>query len=358
VKKAVVEVPLAEQALKDIEAALSKTQADTETAKKAAAEAEKHFRTLAYSADGSQLAAGGDNHLVRTWMSDTGAPVESFAAHKAPVQAAAFLPNGAILSGSADSSLILWELSPAWALERTIGSIADGQTFSGRVTALAFSPDGTLLATGGGEPSRSGELKIFNVADGAAVRAIPDAHSDTVFGLEFSPDGVYLASSAADRFVKVFTVSNGKPARSFEGHTHHVLDVTWKSDGKVLASCGADNVIKVWDFVTGDQRRTTQPFGKEVTSLAFIGATPKVLASSGDKTVRLVNTDNGAMERTYSGPGDFMYAAASSADGRIAIAGGQDSTLFVWLVDGGQLLKSFAAPKPEESQPVAQATAN
>jgi WD40 repeat protein len=354
VKKAVTDVPLAEQALKESEATLAKAQADAEAAKKTAAEAEKPVLALAYSADGSQLATAGENRLVRTWMSDTGAPVETFSGHKAPVRGAAFLAD-TVLSIGADGELVAWDPAPSWTLERTIGSAADAQTLVGRVTAIAFSPDGKLLATGGGEPSRSGELKIWNVADGAPVRSLSDAHSDTVFGLEFSPDGVYLASSAADRFVKVFKLADGARARSFEGHTHHVLDVSWKSDGKVLASSGADNVIKVWDFTTGDQRRTTGPFGKEVTSLAFVGVTPQVLAAAGDKAVRLVNTDDGKIQRTYAGPGDFMYAMATSADGRIAVAGGQDSTLFVWLVEGGQLLKSLPPPKPDENQPVAQA---
>jgi WD40 repeat protein len=354
VKKSVTDVPLAEAALKASEAALAKTQADGEAAKQAATAAEKPLRTLVYSADGSQLASAGDNLLVRTWASDTGAPIDSFEGHKAPVSAVAFAADGAILSGATDNATILWNPTPGWTLERTIGNVDNPATLVDRVTALAFSPDGRVLATGGGEPSRSGELKLWNVADGALVRVISDAHSDTVFGLEYSPDGIYLASSAADRFVKIWNVADGKHARSFEGHTHHVLGVTWKSDGKVLASCGADNVIKVWDFITGDQRRTTQPFGKEVTSIEFVGATPRVFVASGDKTVRLVNTDNGGMERTYSGSNDFMYAGAVSADGRVALAGGQDSVLFVWLVDNGQLLRSFPAPKPPETKPVGQ----
>jgi WD40 repeat protein len=356
VKNAVPAVPAAEQTFQASQTGLAQTQAASEAAKKAALDAEKPLRTLAYSADGSQLVSAGDSHLVRTWMSDTGAAIETYEGHKGPVAAAVQLADGSILSGAADSSLILWNTTPPWTLERTIGTVDDPTTFTGRVTALVFSPDGKLLATGGGEPSRSGELKIFNAADGTLARTIADAHSDTVFGLEFSPDGVYLASSAADRFVKVFHVADGKLARSFEGHTHHVLDVTWKSDGKVLASSGADNVIKVWDFITGDQRRTSVAFGKEVTSVTFVGAQPKVVASSGDKTVRLMNIDNGNMERSYAGSNDFMYATATSPDGRIAVSGGQESTLFVWLVEGGQLLKQFAAPKPEESQPVAQAT--
>ena len=334
IKKAVADVPIAEQVLKDSQAVLAKTQADTEAAKQAAAALEKPVRTLAYSADGSQLASGGDNNLLRTWTTDTAAAIETFEGHKGPVLAAAFLPDGSILSTAGDNSTVLWNPTPAWTLERAIGNVDDPATFVDRVIALAFSPDGKLLATGGGEPSRSGELKIWNVADGTLARGFADAHSDTIFGLDFSPDGKYIASSAADRFVKVFDVASGTPVRSFEGHTHHVLDVAWKADGKVLASCGADNVIKVWDFITGDQLRTSQPMGKEVTSLAFVNDTSRVFVSSGDKTVRLVNTDNGATERTYSGSNDFMYSTAVSADGptgnrrrpgqrAVRVAGGQ-----------------------------------
>ncbi len=361
VKKAVTDVPLAEAALKASEATLATRTADVKSANELAAAAEKPIRSLAYSADGSQLASALDNNLVRTWSSDNGTPIETFEGHKAPVTACAFTREGDILSGGADNATILWNPTPAWTLERTIGNVNDPATLVDRVVALAFSPDGKLLATGGGEPSRSGELKLWNVADGSLARAQGDAHSDTVFGLEFSPDGQFLASSAADRFVKVWNVASGAQARSFEGHTHHVLGVSWKADGKVLASCGADSVVKIWDFLTGDQRRTTQPFGKEITAIDFVGATQKVFVTSGDKTVRLVNTDNGGMERTFAGSNDFMYSSAVSADGRIALAGGQDSVLFVWLVDNGQLLRSFPAPKPPaakptDAKPVAQAT--
>ena len=154
IKKAVTDVPVAEQLLKDSEAALAKTTAETETAKQAAAAAEKPVRALAYSADNTQLASAGDNNLVRNWTSDNGTAVETFDGHKGSALAAVFLPDGSLLSSGGDNAVILWNPTPEWKLERTIGNVDDSATFVDRVLALAFSPDGKLLATGGGEPSR------------------------------------------------------------------------------------------------------------------------------------------------------------------------------------------------------------
>ena len=174
IKKAVTDVPLAEAALKASEAALAKTQADTDAAKQVAGAADKPIRSLAYSADNAQLASGGDNQLVRTWDAETGAALETFAAHTAAVQAVAFA-DGTLVSAASQGPAIEWNTAPAWTLERTIGNVDNPAVLVDRVLALSFSPDGSLLATGGGEPSRSGELKVWKVADGTLARTIADA---------------------------------------------------------------------------------------------------------------------------------------------------------------------------------------
>lgn len=313
---------------------------------------EQPIRALAFSPDGQLLAAAGDDSIIRAYRADDGSPFETFQAHKRPVTALSFVSEGALFSTGEDGTARLWDLYPVWSLAGQIGPSPDApqaldtSVFADRVVALAFSPDGTLLATGGGEPSRGGEILVWNVTDRKIVLNLREAHSDTVFGLEFSPNGKYLASCGADKFVRVFELATGTQVRSFEGHTHHVLGVSWRADGKLLASCGADSVVKVWNFETGEQQRTMAGFGKEVTSVSFVGTSSTTLATSGDKTVRLHNVDDGRNTRTFTGAGDFLYCGRITADGRLIVAGGADSVLRVWNAADGKQLFAFEPPRP------------
>lgn len=237
----------------------------------------------------------------------------------------------------------LLQIDNQWKLARVIGNIDDPTVLVDRVTALDISPDGKLLATGSGEPSRSGEIKIWSLADGKLVKEIKDAHSDTILDLKFSPDGSKIASGSADRFMKTFDLATGKMIRVYEGHTHHVMSVDWNATGRELSSAGADKVVKVWDAETGTQKRTISGYGKEVTSLCFVELSNNIITTSGDRTVRLKRTDNGGELRQFAGNSDFVYAVATSADGKLFAAGGEDSVVRVWS-DNGQLYAEFGPP--------------
>lgn len=345
VTKATEAIPMFDGFVKQAEDKAKATEASLEAEKKTAAESEKPLRSVAILADGVTFATAGDDQMVHTWDLETGAAVDRFMGQGAPTVALAALPGNLIVSAAANKSVAVWSAVIEWKLERTIGSPDKGDLLADRVTAIDFSPDGKTLATGGGEPSRSGEIKFWNVESGSLVSALKDPHSDTVFGLEFSPDGTQVASSAADRFVKIHNVADGKFVRAFEGHTHHVLGVTWRADGRVLASCGADMAIKVWDVRTGDQQRTIQGFGKEVTAIRFVADSDNIVASSGDKTVQLKNSANGGNVANFGGAADYMYSAAATGDGKYIVGGGQDSAVRVWTANG-QPYSTFEAPKP------------
>jgi WD40 repeat protein len=347
VKAATDAIPTFDAAVKQMEEKTKKTEASLETAKKAVTDSEKPVLTVAFSHDGLVLATAGDDQIVHTWDAETGAAIETFSGQGAAITAMAFTAAGDVVSAAQNKTAIVWDTNPEWKLQRVIGSPTSPDQLSDRVTALDFSPDGKMLATGSGEPSRSGELKIWNVDSGSLVREVKEAHSDTIFALDFSPDGQQIASCGADRFAKIFNVADGKFVRSFEGHTHHVLGVTWRADGRMLATSGADNVLKIWDPRTGDQQRTIQGFGKEVTSIHFVADGDIVVASSGDKTVQMKNATNGGNVRSFAGAVDFMYSVDASGDGKIVVAGGQDSVLRIWT-DAAAVIATFEAPKQED----------
>jgi WD40 repeat protein len=267
------------------------------------------------------------------------------AAHLALIESMAYSPDGKYLATGAFREVIIWDVQTAQVRQRISG-------FADRVTALAFSPDSKMLATGGGAPTEDGELRIYEVPSGKLVIDIKNAHSDTVFGVCFSPDGKFLASASADKFVKAFEVPSGKFLKSFEGHTQHVLDVGWRADGKMLASAGADNVVKVWDFEKGEQVRTINAHNKQVTRILFVGKSPNFVTCSGDQSVKMWNSDNGGNQRNFAGNTDFLYALGVSADGNIVATGGEEGIVRLYNGATGALIKSLLPPGvPEPKKP-------
>jgi WD40 repeat protein len=330
-------VDVAEAARKEADDAL-------QAARQAATAAEQPIRAIAFSLDGSMVVTAGDDRLIHTWSAESGAACDVIEGHRSTITALAFAPNGELVSTGSDSATLAWNLAPEWKIERTIGTGEGDSALTDRVNALTFSRDGTQLATGSGEPSRGGEMKLWDAASGQLVRDFPKVHSDAVYGLEFSPDGKLLASGAADRMAHVIDPATGKVVRRFEGHTHHVLGVSWSADGRTLATAGAEGLVKVWDFASGDRRKNIEGYEKEVTAVRFVATSANLLTSSGDNKVRLVGLD-GKEVRIFSEVADFMQSAALSADGKLVVAGGQDSVLRVWNVADGAKVATFAPVK-------------
>ncbi|MCS7168529.1 MAG: c-type cytochrome domain-containing protein [Gemmatales bacterium] len=273
---------------------------------------------------------------------DKGQPMNI--AHLDLVQALAYSPDGRFVASGGFQEVILWDVQTGQMRQRFTG-------FSDRVTALDFSRDGKYLATGGGAPTEEGELRILELPSGKVVFEKRDAHSDTIFGVRFSPDGKLLASGGADKFVKVWEVPAGKFVKSFEGHTHHVMDVGWKGDGKLLASCGADNTVKIWDYEKGEQVRTINAHGKQATRMAFWGNGTQFITISGEGQAKMWNMDNGGQIRTFAAGNDFLYAVAVSPDGALVAVGGQDSIIRIFNGQNGQLIKELRPPEQLASQP-------
>lgn len=278
-----------------------KANADRDALTKTLAQTMKKAKALQFSANGLELIATYDSGPAQAWSTVNGKP---------------------IVPGST---------SAAWTLERVIGG-GDGKSpITDRANSLAFSPDGKTLAVGSGEPSRGGDITLWDLATGKLVKNFAERHLDSVFALAFSPDGKLLASGGADKAVRITDLSTGKVVKVFEGHTHHVLGVSWRADGRLLASSGADNVVKVWDWTTGDRRKSVDGWDKEVTGIHYLGAADQFATSAGDNKLRLINSDGGEVKQ-LPGATSFLQALAVNRAGDLVLGGDQNGNLRAWDV--------------------------
>lgn len=324
-------------------AAQQQAEASVEQAKKSLAESERPIRAVAFAPDSLTVATAGDDEMIRTWSAENGAGFDTFPGQLGPVRALAYTADARLISRADRNGAVVWRATADWLPARNIGTGDEKSPLANRVLALEFSADGRLLATGGGVPSRSGEVKIWSPADASLVREIAPAHSDTVFALDFSPDGKLLATASADKFVKVFDAATGKLVKQLSGHTHYVLGVSWRADGRTLASSGADKAVKLWTFPSGEQFKTVEGFNKEVTSVRFTGLGGEMLTTSGDTKVRLLKED-GSTLRDFGGGKGFIFSATVTPDGQFVLGGGQDSVLRIWNAASGKNLFSLDPP--------------
>ncbi|HBE68614.1 MAG TPA: hypothetical protein DDW52_10755 [Planctomycetaceae bacterium] len=237
-----------------------------------------------------------------------------------------------------DGNLSAFRFAPNhWQLARVIGSATGQSPFADRVLCIDVDQSGRFLATGGGLPSRSGELLIWDLVTGQLLQRIDRPHADTVISLRFSPDGKTLASGSTDRMLKLWNTEDWSLIKTLEGHTHHVTAIDWNVNLRQLASGSADATVKVWDIETSKAERTISGLKSEVTNLVYVGRDDQIAIACGDGYFRLYRTDNGQRKINVKLPGGYLYALDSEREGSRFVVGGASGHAVIVDASGKQV---------------------
>jgi len=309
------------------------------------------FNTVAISPDGHTLAAGSADQIVRLYDLSSPNPqgpavLSSLTDHIGAITAVAFSPDGRTLaSGSDDNTIRLWDLTDPHhpTLLAVLTDQAMTTTSAIAVTAVAFNPDGHLLASG--STDHTARLWDLNDAHHPTASAILIGHNSSVNAVAFSPDGRTLASGSNDRTVRLWDLSDSHhPTTSaiLTGHTDNVYAVAFSPDGHTLASASRDNTVRLWD--ASDTRRPTR--GARLTgptvsvgAVAFSRDGHTLASGSEDGLVRLWDLTEARHPTALaplSGHTGLVDAVAFTSDGHTLSSGSSDGTVRLWnLTDPG-----------------------
>lgn len=227
----------------------------------------------------------------------------------------------------------------------------------GSVNAIAYSPDGTLLATVG----QDGFARLWDAASGREIRKIPaqrvtvqelpgggtSTTSGYLTSVAFSPDGKTLATGSSDRIAGLWEVASGKELRRLEGHDADsgiVRAVAFSPDGKTLATAAEDRTVRLWDVSSGTSTRTLAGHGSRATSVAFSPDGKRLVSGSEDKTARIWDLQAGGEPTVLGGHEAVVYAVAFSPDGRMVATGSvdperRDNAVRLFDAGSGQMIR-------------------
>src|SRR5712692_2585317 len=247
--------------------------------------------------------------------------------HGGDVLAVAFAPDGRLLaSGSSDQTIRLWD--PVTGEER---KLLRGHT--GAVRTLAFAAHHSQLLASG---STDGTVRIWDGAQGREMKTL-SGRLGAIRGVAFAPDGQSLASVGDDGSLRLWDWQAGKETKATKSRPGTLHSVVFSPDGTALATGGSESLAYLWDVATLGRRGVSTGHAGAVQAVAFAPDGALVATGAADGGVRLWDMATGQERRALPGQAGSVYAVAFTPDGRLVAAASANGTIQLWNVGTGKV---------------------
>lgn len=284
------------------------------------------FVSLAFSPDGKRLVTFGEGGTARIWNLATAKVSATFPVsprsgdHKGVV---VFSPDGDTLAiGETDGRIRLLTIpSSTERANYQAHPTGDG------ITALAFSPDSHILASGSGYSDTT--VRLWEPQNGRSLGQLT-GHTAWIAALAMSADGKTLASASADQKIRLWDLDLKQGRGILQGHRYEVHALTFSLDGKRLVSGCKDGSICFWDPDAPPKPARVLSLPGPIRSLAFSPDDQTFNTLNGDGSVSLWDVANAEKTATYAGLGASNECLAISPEGKVLVTGTATGTLKVW----------------------------
>ena len=301
------------------------------------------FFSLAFAPDGKRLVSIGEDSRAIVWDVATGREMATIALQMTQdkIQQSVLAPDGKtlLMAGHPYQSNVAVYEAGVKGPKHTFLDI--GNT----IESVACSPDGRTAAWG----DENGRVFLFDIVTGQTTGEPLSAHASGLLQLAFSSDGSLLASGGTDSKVVIWDVVRRQPVLHLKGHTERVTSLSFSEDGKLLVSGSQDGSARIWELSSYGKPRILATSGdSNVMDVAF--SADGLWIATGDSVPRIWNARTGRLVRTLaSNRGWDAYRVAFSQDSSILATGGLDSRVTLWDVVTGRVLQSLDGRASETS---------
>jgi mono/diheme cytochrome c family protein len=250
------------------------------------------------------------------------------------ITALAFSPDGTQLATGGYHEVLIWDVASGKLVRRL-------QNLPERTYAIRFSSNGWWIATASGTPAQSGVVRLWDAKTGEVIRDLVET-DDSIFALAFSPNSRLLASGGCDRTIRIWDLASGKLAKSIEDHADWVLDLDFSPDGARLVSGSRDKTSKVFDVAKGESLVTFPEHQDAVYAVAFSRDGKTVASAGGDKVIKIWDPGNEAKKvRDIGGHAMAIFKLQFAADGAQLLTCSADKTAREFNPANGQQTRSL-----------------